>query len=590
MDMAVKPIVETEELIQIENLEHIITDRLITPVFQPIISFRDGKVLGYEALSRIKEEGLFQQVEAMFQCAEKHHMIWSLEQVCRRSVLQKISEQKELFEKCGAKLFMNVNPWVLYDEKFKAGFTREYTKRYGISSEKIVFEITERERIENEKAFLEAIEHYKIQDYQIAIDDVGAGYSGLNRICNLSPNYIKLDVELVRAVYKNPMKYAMIKGLVEFSQNSGTMLIAEGVEDQRELEMLIDLGVMYGQGFYLARPAAELGFCREEACEIIRKRNRQKNMSNHLGAERFCIRNIASPGLTVAPYVKVENMLPYVEKNESIIGICVVDSKDRPQGILTRERLLKRLGGRYGFSLNHNKEIGEIADTSFLQVEAYASISNVARIAMEREHESLYDFIVVKEDGKYYGVVTMQELLKRAMEIDVNLAKSSSPLTGLPGNVVIDQEIREHLASGEPCTFYYFDLDNFKAFNDVYGFEKGDEVIRIMAEVLKGRADGENFVGHIGGDDFVMIVKGYQRDEFSRQIVTEFEEKSHLLYSGEDRQRQFIVSRNRQGNIERFPLVSVTIAALSNEYEPFGTQEEVVDYLAARKKAAKMNK
>lgn len=182
----------TEE--QKNRLDDIIVNRWIMPVYQPIVSLRDGSVLGFEALSRVTESGIFDNVEEMFRCAEA--------------------------------FLNNVSPKVLYDEKFREGFTREYIKRYGIDTERIVFEITEQERVEDEDGFQQTINHYKMQHYQIAIDDV----------------------------HKNPIKYAMIKGMVEFSHNSGMVLIAEGIENEKELDMLIDLGVQYGQGYYLARP------------------------------------------------------------------------------------------------------------------------------------------------------------------------------------------------------------------------------------------------------------------------------------------------------------------------------------------------
>ena len=215
---------------QQENLEKIIVNRWIRPVFQPIISLRDGSVLGFEALSRVSQPGIFDHVEEMFQSAEEQGCIWMLEQVCRRAILHEVHEQKDALDQYRAKVFINVSPKVLHDEKFREGFTKEYTKRYGIDTERIVFEITERERVEGEQSFRQAIDHYKMQHYQIAIDDAGSGYAGLNRICSLTPGYIKLDNELVRDVYKNPIKYAMIKGMVEFSHSSGTMLIAEGIE------------------------------------------------------------------------------------------------------------------------------------------------------------------------------------------------------------------------------------------------------------------------------------------------------------------------------------------------------------------------
>ena len=185
-----------------------------------------------------------------------------------------------------AKIFINVSPKVLHDEKFREGFTREYTKRYGIDTERIVFEVTERERVEDEKSFRQAIEHYKMQHYQIAIDDVGSGYAGLNRICSLTPGYIKLDNALVRDVYKNPIKYAMIKGMVEFSHSSGTLLIAEGIETKKELELLIDLGVQYGQGYYLAKPEFRLHFDNQQAVEEILEKSTCNHMNNHLGVKK----------------------------------------------------------------------------------------------------------------------------------------------------------------------------------------------------------------------------------------------------------------------------------------------------------------
>lgn len=219
---------------QQENLEKIIVNRWIRPVFQPIISLRDGSVLGFEALSRVSQPGIFDHVEEMFQSAEEQGCIWMLEQVCRRAILHEVHEQKDALDQYRAKVFINVSPKVLHDEKFREGFTKEYTKRYGIDTERIVFEITERERVEDEQSFRQAIDHYKMQHYQIAIDDAGSGYAGLNRICSLTPGYIKLDNELVRDVYKNPIKYAMIKGMVEFSHSSGTMLIAEGIETKKK--------------------------------------------------------------------------------------------------------------------------------------------------------------------------------------------------------------------------------------------------------------------------------------------------------------------------------------------------------------------
>lgn len=352
------------------------------------------------------------------------------------------------------------------------------------------------------------------------------------------------------------------------------------------MDFLIELGVQYGQGYYLAKPEPQLHFDNRQVVGEILEKNTCDHRNNHLGVKKYYIKNLVRTGLTVAPHAMVESVFSYMKHHDDVVGICVVD-QEQVTGVLTREKLFQKLSGQYGFSLYYKKNISDLAEKNFLMVDARTSISSVAKIAMERDVDALYDFIVVKEEDKYAGIVTIQDLLKKAMEIDVDLAKCANPLTGLPGNIVIDQEVKENVESGRQCTIYYFDLDNFKAFNDVYGFEKGDEVIRILADVLKKNSDDSDFVGHIGGDDFVMICEGFQSPAFTEKIRTEFEARAHMLYREEDRVRRCIQACNRHGVTETFPLVSVTIVSASNEQEPFRNYEEVVSMLAGCKKAAK---
>ena len=156
--------------------------------------------------------------------------------------------------------------------------------------------------------------------------------------------------------------------------------------------------------------------------------------------------------------------------------------------------------------------------------------------------------------------------------------------------MTINQQIKLCVESGDPYTIYYFDLDNFKAFNDVYGFEKGDEVIRILADILREKSGNKDFVGHIGGDDFVMICSGYQTSAFAEEMRIEFEKRARILYKKEHREQNFIIAKNRHGVMESFPLVSVTIVSLSNQLAPFAEPEEVTEILSAYKKSAKVRK
>ena len=140
---------------------------------------------------------------------------------------------------------------------------------------------------------------------------------------------------------------------------------------------------------------------------------------------------------------------------------------------------------------------------------------------------------------------------------------------------------------GAQGSLLMIDLDNFKAFNDVYGFEKGDVVIQILSDILKEFAGDDDFVGHIGGDDFVMICKGYPPTEVIQSLRKKFEEQSHRLYNETDQKNGYITAPNRHGVIENFPLVSVTIVSLSNENAPFRDYEDVSSTLSHYKKQAK---
>ena len=152
------------------------------------------------------------------------------------------------------KLFLNVDGNIIQDKSFIQGFTNRKAAKVGVPFCDIVFEITERSDVENYQILQQIMKHYADQGYEIALDDVGAGYSGLNRVVNTSPNYLKADIELVRDVQKYKKKEIMMKLLLDYSNATGAILSAEGIETAEELECLHRLGVHYGQGYFLGKP------------------------------------------------------------------------------------------------------------------------------------------------------------------------------------------------------------------------------------------------------------------------------------------------------------------------------------------------
>ncbi len=147
--------------------------------------------------------------------------------------------------------------------------------------------------------------------------------------------------------------------------------------------------------------------------------------------------------------------------------------------------------------------------------------------------------------------------------------RNSNPLTGLPGNPAIEAEVESRLAEGEVFAFMYVDLDYFKAFNDFYSYRAGDDVIRLLARVLNDAVDAEgarsDFVGHVGGDDFVVISTPGRADSVAERVVVEFDRQILDLYRPREREQGYVEIENRRGEMERFPLVSVTIALVESD-------------------------
>ena len=186
-----------------------------------------------------------------------------------------------------------------------------------------------------------------------------------------------------------------------------------------------------------------------------------------------------------------------------------------------------------------------------------------------------------------------QELLARVkakirrVEVDASL----SPLTRLPGNLAIEAELRRRIELNEPFAVLYLDLDNFKAFNDVYGFTHGDEAIQLVAstavDLVRRRGTTQDFVGHIGGDDFIIVTVPDRAEEIAREIIASFDSEIGKLYNAQDLKQGYIETRDRRGSLNRFPIMSLSIAIISNDQRKLDNYAEIGEAAAELKRYAK---
>jgi EAL domain-containing protein (putative c-di-GMP-specific phosphodiesterase class I) len=230
--------------------EVLLADKLST-VFQPVFDLRKGTVLGYEALTRGPAGSVYQMPLRLFEMAEQADLVFELDRKCRRRALNSAATLPRT-----AKLFVNVYPSAMYDPEFQGAALVRLVQAQGLSPDRVVLEITEKSAIENYEVFSEALGELTRHGFSIAVDDVGAGYSGLEKIAHLNPRYLKFDRELIREIDSSYIRREMTRALASFAQSIGSAIIAEGIERPEERDTLIDLGVEFGQGFLLGRPAA----------------------------------------------------------------------------------------------------------------------------------------------------------------------------------------------------------------------------------------------------------------------------------------------------------------------------------------------
>ena len=568
------------------ELLSIIQNEDISTVYQPIVSLTDGSIIGYEALTRGPKNSPLQSPDRLFSAAKLYNRTWDLELLCRTKAIKRawnIPEDKFLF--------INVDPYIFKDEKFKRGFTKEFLTKHNISSEAIIFEITEKTSIEDYKNFRAVLNNYIEQGYKIAIDDTGSGYSGLKMLAEIKPHYIKIDMDLIRDINKDTFKQALIECFVRLSEVTNMKLIAEGIENEKELKTLINLGVYGGQGYFINPPAGAFLDIPDHVKDAISSCHKMKN-ARFISPSNNYIGKIARLDKSFNTKTTCKIIKEYFSENANITGICIVNDKF-PVGLIMKHSLDSVFATQYGAAIFSKRSVSLIMDSNPIVMDYYTPVNQVSKIAMERKIDNIYDYIIVTKNNQYYGIVTIKTLLNYTTMLECNYAKQLNPLTELPGNSIIENKLRDILSLNKRCCILYFDLDNFKVYNDTYGFENGDKVIKFTSEIIKSEIGGlfpyNSFVGHIGGDDFFSIIENslHSCSKLCENIIKKFDMGILDFLNEKDKSNGYIKHIDRRGNKDIFTLPSLSIAGIYGNISIFSNIEDIGKKAAFIKKEAK---
>lgn len=381
---------------KLKEVVQIVSNRYLSSVYQPIISLKDGSIHAYEALSRITYKETTIDIVELFEKAKQVGYLWELEKICRTNALKYASDKPK-----ETKLFINIDGKVLRDSKFQKGFTKEKLEKYSLDIKDVVFEITERSDFGDGKFMSDIISHYREQGYDIAIDDLGSGYSGLNRLQNIKPNYVKIDYELIHEIHKDKSKKSLVRMIAKHCSDMDYKLIAEGIETEEELKCLINLGVEFGQGFLLGKPKPSFEHIDKRVvktiCELQKKKSENKNK----------VGNIGKMGMVLYPTCSIEHAVKIYENNEKLTYIGIVDSQCRFYGVIERKKVMEYAAGQKAKEMS----LEEIMEKDIIQIDAEKTIKSAIGMLMYRDESVFYKPIIILKKERYYGIASVRDVM-----------------------------------------------------------------------------------------------------------------------------------------------------------------------------------
>ncbi|QLY79859.1 GGDEF domain-containing protein [Clostridium intestinale] len=569
----------------LNELTSILNTNSIFTLYQPIVSLLDGDVVGYEILSRGPISSPLHAPSNLFEVAKEYNKTAELELLCKKNTSHNLKDIDS-----STLLFINVDPLVFEDTTFKQYILNDFLRSKKIQPSNIVFEINENTNITNYYEFNASLNDYIDHGYKIALDDLGTGNSGLKTLTEIKPNYIKIDMYFIRNIDTDSFKQKLVESFVKFANSTNIKVIAEGIETKEELETLISLGVFAGQGYYLGKPSNELATLPKNLKNFIINCNNNKNI-DITKIYSHCIGEIARIDKAFPMNCSCKSIKDYCDNN-LLSGVVIVED-NIPKGLVMKYSLDSVLATQFGVAVFSKRPVRLIMDTNPLIIDYFTSVYDVSRISMTRKSDNIYDYIIITKNDKYYGVVTIQSLLDFTTQLEYNYARHLSPLTELPGNALIEKILSDSLRSNLFCCVLYLDLDNFKVYNDCYGFENGDKIIKYTAKLIEREShklfSDKAFVGHIGGDDFIcMFESSLEECKFlCENIISEFDLGVVNFFNEKDSKNKYIECYNRAGNKDIFPLTSISIGGFFGNINNFNNTEELAMFMSSMKKEAK---
>ncbi|MFI6877682.1 EAL domain-containing protein [Streptomyces sp. NPDC050400] len=354
------------------------------------------------------------------------------------------------------------------------------------------------------RALLEGVAAVRGEGFRICADGVGDGDVPLRLLDDLAPDLIKLDASLLT-------RTATVRAMRTLCEESGALLAVEGVETELQCAAARDAGAQLAQGGLFAPPA------RLPIAEVY-----VPDLPARTGAARPTgpsVREFVRPAALLPESASAEQVRRLLTGAPEVSGVLLVDTAGVPVRSVQRDRFLLSLSARYGHALYADRPAARLGDRP-RTVGATATAWEVLDVVADGEHSRTADDVaVVDHDGRCVGVVRLADLVRSLAESRVEEAAGLNPLTRLPGSDAVTGELDRWVAQGRGFALSWLDIDGFKQVNDGAGFAAGDELIRSVGRALADTESDGVRVGHIGGDDFLVLADPERLDPLAAAVL-----------------------------------------------------------------------
>ena len=552
-------------------------------MYQPVVRLADMVVTGHEGLIRHASEHPVPPPR-LFDAARDAGRLAEIEALAARIVIGGYG-----FRPGTGRLLVNLSATALMDPALGPTQIMELFRAAKVDPANLIFELSERDVVEDIASLAEPVRHLRSMGAKLALDDFGSGHSNFILWQALGPEYVKLDRSIVHGVANSSRQLAIIKALMQVAEEFQTDLIAEGLEDLADLALIRDLGIRCGQGYALARPAREPITAMADAKARIQASPVpiRPTSSPSIVAREIVIGHLLLEAPAIAPETSNLEVDEVFKKNPGLHALPVI-SESVPLGLINRRVFMERIGQPFAREIFGKKPCTEFMHADPVVCEAETPVSALLDVLRGEDQRYLSDGFVITRNGKYSGIGTGESLVRRVSEIRIEAARYANPLTFLPGNIPITMHLERLINSPVSFVVCYADLNHFKPFNDQYGYFRGDLMIRLLAETMRENVDSRiDFLGHVGGDDFIAVFQSEHWRECCRMIVERFNIQARSLFDAMDLARGGIEAEDRSGHVAFFPITTLSIGAVLVSPGSCATPEAIASAAAQAKRKAK---